>query len=116
MCILGTYRSFKYPWIGLPDYPPDIGISEDSVGGRLTLTVYASWNGATEVAEWILYETGPLDHTQVELMRAPRSGFETALQYDGVTRFIYVQACDRNGAPLEYGRSKTLETNMKPIP
>ena len=43
-----SYRTYKFPWIGLPRTPPKIAVSDD--GQEL----YMSWNGATEVAEWVV--------------------------------------------------------------
>ena len=50
-----TYRALLEPWVGLPLYPP-VGAARAG-GGRTT--VYASWNGATQVASWrVLGGTG----------------------------------------------------------
>jgi hypothetical protein len=58
-------------WVGKPDYPPSGAARGD--------TVYASWNGATQVAKWEVMagaNSGPL---KVVGMRA-REGFETAIR------------------------------------
>ncbi|KAG9580839.1 hypothetical protein KCU77_g4942, partial [Aureobasidium melanogenum] len=44
-----SYRSLKADWVGMPFEPPSAKIQ----AGRL----YASWNGATEVASWTLQST-----------------------------------------------------------
>ena len=43
-----SYRATVEQWVGLPLYPP-AGAARQT-GGKTT--VYASWNGATQVASW----------------------------------------------------------------
>src|SRR5439155_25085028 len=43
-----SYRAFRFPWSAQPSAPPDVAAT--SSGGKTR--VYASWNGATEVASW----------------------------------------------------------------
>ena len=43
-----SYRAFRFPWVGRPTDRPALAAR----AGRL----YASWNGATEVASWQLLE------------------------------------------------------------
>ena len=43
-----TYRAQVEPWVGLPLTPPAAAARKNA--GKTT--VYASWNGATEVASW----------------------------------------------------------------
>src|SRR5690606_36342388 len=40
-----NYRAFKFPWQGFPATPPTLIADTDSV----PVTLYYSWNGATEV-------------------------------------------------------------------
>ena len=42
-----SYRSFRMPWTGTPAHPPALAFAP---GGSGAGTVYASWNGATQVA------------------------------------------------------------------
>ena len=44
----GSYRAYRFPWTARPDGPPGGG----GHGDGAAVTVYASWNGATEVARW----------------------------------------------------------------
>ena len=46
---LDSYRAYRFPWTGQPTTGP-----RSRCGPRATATriVYASWNGATEVASW----------------------------------------------------------------
>jgi hypothetical protein len=68
--------------------------------------LYATWNGATEVASWQLLQganasdlrSGPL---------VSRTGFETLLTPAPQSRSAAVVALDRTGAPL--GTSATID-------
>ncbi len=42
-----SYRAYRLPWVGLPHTRPRAAAVRRSGGG---MDVYASWNGATEVA------------------------------------------------------------------
>ena len=44
------YRSFRLPWSGHPERSPAVRATRHT--GRATSTLYASWNGSTEVAFW----------------------------------------------------------------
>ena len=59
---LRSYRNYKFPWKGFLQTPPDIyamALENDRKDGSamtvndLTTFVCASWNGATEVANWL---------------------------------------------------------------
>src|SRR5208283_2900304 len=45
----GTYRVFRFDWEGTPSTPPALAAERISPG---EVDVYASWNGATNVAKW----------------------------------------------------------------
>ena len=87
-----SYRAFRSPWSGRPSRPPDVAAANGFV--------YASWNGATDVASWRLVEDGR------ETQTAPSSGFETGLRPAAATRRVAVVALDSGGAAL--GRSATV--------
>ncbi len=44
-----SYRCFRFPWVASPTGQPAIAADPPTSG---LVTVYASWNGATEVASW----------------------------------------------------------------
>jgi hypothetical protein len=44
-----SYRAFRFPWSGHPSDRP-AAVAERTSEGEIR--VYASWNGATEVATW----------------------------------------------------------------
>jgi hypothetical protein len=44
-----SYRAFRFPWSGHPTDEPAVAVEQ---GAEDQLKLYASWNGATEVATW----------------------------------------------------------------
>jgi hypothetical protein len=100
---LESYRAFRFPWKGRPqDTPAVAGVS----GPEDKVTLYVSWNGATEVATWeVLAGAGPDKLEPVG--SAPRKGFETALTLQTDEPYVAVKAKDSSGRVL--GTSKTLK-------
>jgi Arylsulfotransferase (ASST) len=96
-----NYRALRMPWTGKPALPPSIGAKQLASGHAL----YASWNGATEVASW-QFETGPTASSLQPAGTKPRQGFETSLVVPPTARFAAATALDASGQPLR--RSKTL--------
>jgi hypothetical protein len=95
-----SYRAFLLPWRGRPAGRPALSAERRSDGGAL---VYASWNGATEVAAWhVLGGTRP--NALRPLSTARRDGFETAIELPRAPRYVAVRALDRSGAPLRASR------------
>jgi hypothetical protein len=108
MVLSGTYRAFKFPFVADPQYPPDIYSNASSDGNVTSTSVYASWNGATEVATWSLYKTNANGDRTTQLSEAQRSGFETEIRYEGYAKYVLVEALDRHGRSL--GKSDVIET------
>jgi hypothetical protein len=91
-----SYRAFRFPWSGQPFRPP-IAVAERTSANELV--VYASWNGATEVALWEVL-AGP-DPAQLESLGSIlRDGFETVMLVQTSEPFIAVQARHRSGRIL----------------
>ncbi|HEX6417087.1 MAG TPA: arylsulfotransferase family protein [Acidimicrobiales bacterium] len=89
-----SYRVFRLPWTGRPTAPPDVVArpAGDRVG------VFASWNGATDVAAWRVL--GGDDAADLDVRETvPRAGFETAVTVDGA-RFVAVEALAASGEVL----------------
>jgi hypothetical protein len=104
-----TYRATRAPWTGTPNYPPAIASSK---GSGTAVTVYASWNGATEVASWqVLAGSTPTSMSPVGVP-APKSGFETALTVDTTEPLVAVQALDASNTVL--ATSPTVPTDYTP--
>jgi hypothetical protein len=93
------YRVAKNAWVGKPAAEPDVATRPASSGG---LTVYASWNGATEVASWRVLSGSSKDAlTTVATMK--KDGFETSASIPSAA-FVRVQALDVHGASLGASR------------
>ena len=95
-----TYRAYRFPWVGTPAAQPSVASTS---GGQ---NVYASWNGATQVARWQVL-AGATAESLAPASSAPRTGFETRIRTDGAA-FVAVQALDAAGAVL--GTSKAIST------
>jgi len=99
-----SYRAFRFPWSGHPSEEPAVAVE---AGSHDEVKIYASWNGATEVASWqVLAGPGP-DRLKPVGDAAPREGFETAIAVHTVEPYVGVQAKDRSGRVL--GTSKALK-------
>ena len=86
-----NYRTLRFPWRARPrDAPAAV------VRGS---TIYASWNGATDVASWRVDPGGA---------PVPRRGFETALPAPAGARSVRVVALDADGKPLGSSARLTL--------
>jgi hypothetical protein len=100
---LESYRAFRFPWKGQPEEAPAV-VTEAGPEGEVTL--YVSWNGATEASTWeVLAGAGPDKLESVG--SAPRKGFETAITLQTDEPYVAVRAKDGSGRVL--GASKTLE-------
>jgi hypothetical protein len=97
-----TYRAFRFPWKGYPKYAP--AIAAESAGQDDEVKIYASWNGATEVATWqVLAGEGP--RKLKELASTPREGFETVITIKTTEPYVGVRAMDASGKALGSSRA-----------
>ncbi len=98
-----SYRSFRFPWVGVPAHPPAFAYVSGGTGAG---TVYASWNGATQVASWRLL-AGASPRSLRPILTAPRAAFETAITVPGGTSgpYLAVQALDAIREGPGQGRS-----------
>jgi MFS family permease len=69
-----TYRATLEQWVGLPPFPP-VGAARQAAGRT---TVYASWNGATQVVSWRVL-AGPAAGPMTVVASVAKSGFETPI-------------------------------------
>jgi EmrB/QacA subfamily drug resistance transporter len=98
-----TYRATLQQWVGEPLSPP-VGATRQ-VDGKTT--VYASWNGATQVVSWrVLAEPGG---PPAVVATHARSGFETAIGVPQSDQRFKVQALDAGGRVIGTSRSFTLD-------
>jgi hypothetical protein len=95
---VGTYRAFRFPWIGHPATKPALATV---VSSNHAVTVYASWNGATQVSSWRVMGGRSPGALHVLVAVAARTGFETAIALAGHRpRSVKVQALDSQGRVL----------------
>jgi Arylsulfotransferase (ASST) len=90
-----SYRVFRFPWVGRPTDRPALAVRRDGD----ELTVYASWNGATEVRRWRVLAGDDGAHLRPAVTVA-RTGFETAIAVKTKARYVAVQALDEAGRVL----------------
>jgi hypothetical protein len=91
-----TYRAFRSPWNARPTGRPALAVTTSSDG---TQTVYASWNGATEVDSWQV--RGGVDPRGLRALRTvPRSGFETTIAIPATVGYVEVAALSASGKQL----------------
>ncbi|CAM1502369.1 Fc.00g043530.m01.CDS01 [Cosmosporella sp. VM-42] len=96
-----NYRTFKYNWVGRPNTLPDVAMRPKKNA------LFVSWNGATEVARWML-QSGPKadgddfrDHGVVF-----KTTFETKLSIPGdAGEYVRVVALDFKNEVLAYSRA-----------
>ena len=98
-----SYRAYRSPWKGQPQDRPAVA-AEAGQDGHVTL--YASWNGATEVASWEAL-AGPNPEGLEPVGSAPRKGFETAVSFDTDEPYVAARAEDGSGRAL--GASEAVE-------
>ena len=112
---VGSSRSFKGPWQGSPERPPDVYVY--AWGCMWPNAVYVSWNGATEVRSYRVYGSMPQDEAEeapFELVaEGPKDGFETRLRTDWYVEYVFVEALDEEGGLL--GTSRAVQTFRPPL-
>jgi len=108
-----SYRTYKFAWIGEPRRPPKVEISDDDV------EVYVSWNGATDVLNWILQcSDEDMDDEQAwsDVVQTAKTGFETVIRIPegglADSRYLRVIALGEGGRRLEHGTSKVIDRGV----
>jgi Arylsulfotransferase (ASST) len=98
-----SYRAFRFMWRGMPVTRPSVATGS-SRGAR---TVYASWNGATQVASWQV-----LGGTSASVLKPVASSrkraFETAMRIPDGPSFVAVQALDAHGHVLAISKTVSI--------
>lgn len=93
-----SYRSFKYPWVGKPKTPPATAMRQSQHA------LFVSWNGATEVARWVLQSSADFEKDDIkDHDDVPKLHFETKIQVpDEAESMVRVAAMDRGGNVLAH--------------
>jgi hypothetical protein len=91
----GSYRAYRFAWSGQPLTRPALAVS--LLKG--TPTLWASWNGATDVSQWRIL-AGPSPTRLAEVRRFLSSGFETEMRSPRPGPYFEVQALTGAGQVL----------------
>jgi len=97
-----SYRAFTADWTGHPTDKPAVVAEVNPAGGS---TVYASWNGATELDTWTVL-AGSFPGSLKQVGSQEHSGFETTITINTTGPYFAVTANDANGQVL--GQSTTV--------
>lgn len=98
---LGSYRNYKFPFVGRPREAEIAVVSAAHTdGSETTTTVHVSWNGATEVKSWSLFDAFPETGRGRLRNTTLRTGFETQIQVDGFARHVVLEAIDAHDKVL----------------
>jgi hypothetical protein len=110
---VSSYRVFRGDWRGLPTEPPSAVVKD---GGAV---VYASWNGATEVASWLVErvvsvgegaEEGGKGRDEAQVMvQKVKIGFETAIELPRLERVAKIRVVALRSDGQRLGASAVLE-------
>jgi Arylsulfotransferase (ASST) len=100
-----SYRAFRFELDAQPDGRPATEVAQGSDG---SLTMYVSWNGATQVAAWQLL-AGPDAGSMKPAGTVPRAGFETAIPLPGRSGAVSVVALDAQGKRLRASAPTVLK-------
>jgi hypothetical protein len=98
-----SYRAFRFPWRGYPSDNPAVAVER---GPDDEVTLYVSWNGATEVESWQVLAGSTPNHFK-PVGSAPRRGFETTVAVRTAEPYVAVQAKSASGKVL--GTTKAVE-------
>jgi hypothetical protein len=98
-----SYRAFRLPWSGHPTDDPAVAVER---GSDDKVTLYVSWNGATDVATWQVL-VGPDPGHLEPVGSAPKRGFETAVTVNTAEPYVAVQARSATGRVL--GTTKAVK-------
>jgi hypothetical protein len=98
-----TYRAFRFQWYGQPTDDPAVAAES---GPEDRVTIYASWNGATEVTTWQVLAGSAPDQLE-PIASAPRQGFETVITVHTTEPYVGLQAVNGSGKVL--GTSKAIK-------
>jgi Arylsulfotransferase (ASST) len=99
-----SYRAFRFPWKGDPVEEPAVAVD---TGPDDRVTLYVSWNGATEVESWEAL-AGPGPDQLEPVGTSPRHGFETTLTVRTAGPYVAVQAKSATGQVLGTTRAIKL--------
>jgi hypothetical protein len=93
-----SYRAYRFQWSGDPQAPPNLAIS---ALGNGTVNLYASRNGANNIASWrVLGGDGTTASSLQTIGASPWKNFETTIAVHSAMPHYAVQAIGSTGAVL----------------
>jgi hypothetical protein len=95
-----SYRAYRASWTGRPASSPAVAARARGDG---RVAVFASWNGATEVARWQVL-VGPRPEALRSVGVGARTGLETGLLVRTTERYAAVHALDVGGQVIGTSR------------
>lgn len=99
-------RAFKDPWHGIAPGRPAIATEESAPGDPAGATVWASWNGASNIRSWRVM-SGSDGNTLSAVATEPWENLETEIKVTGTLGpVIAVHALDKNGKVI--GKSRAV--------
>ena len=102
-----SYRTYVQRWTGIPYFPPSGAVRNNQ--GKAT--VYASWDGDTQVVSWRVL-AGTSASSLKAVASTTKSGFETSIPLTSSYKVYEVQALDAHHHVL--GTSKSFPTTSSP--
>lgn len=90
-----SYRALRSAWSARPAEPPSLAAESHPKG----TTLFATWNGATGVASWLVL-AGAEPSALAPIATAPRAGFETVIDLPRHAAHLGVVARDAHGNHL----------------
>ena len=91
-----NYRTYVQRWTAAPSRGPNAVVRKGNHGAL----VFASWNGATQLAAWRVLAGSDAKHLAVVVSRQDKSGFETQIKLSSTYKAYKVQALDSKGHVL----------------
>jgi hypothetical protein len=95
-----TYRAYRYVWTAQPLTQPAL---RAGTPGKDTTELFASWNGATDVASWRVL-AGSTPSTLKTVGNYANTGFEIAIAAPTTAPYVRVQALSASGVLLRSSR------------
>jgi hypothetical protein len=106
-----SYRAYVQKWVGIPYFPPSGAVRNN--GGKAT--VYASWDGDTQVVGWRVL-AGSSAQSLKSVATKGKTGFETTIPLSKTYKAYEVQALDPRGKVLGTSTAFPTTTSTNGLP
>jgi hypothetical protein len=103
-----SYRAYRFVWNAQPPTLPALAVAPNADGST---TLYASWNGATDVSAWRVLG-GPTPNGLGTIGTANKSGFETPISVHDNAASFAVQALGSSGQVLATSSVKSTPPHL----